>query len=103
MAKAPRLFQRLDRRGTAARAGLLKMPLDVTSSATIFRGSPSQGSSGRWRPDVSRMDQIENGTVVEDIGEDADIALWNRMGRAAMFFCIWSAMAIPPLLVIAVR
>jgi hypothetical protein len=35
--------------------------------------------------------------------EDHDIAQWNRMGRAAMFFCIWSAMAIPVLLIIAVR
>jgi hypothetical protein len=52
---------------------------------------------------MSRMDQIENGTAVAEVEEDADIALWNRMGRAAMFFCIWSAMAIPPLLVIAVR
>ncbi|MGP1357764.1 hypothetical protein [Roseicyclus sp.] len=52
---------------------------------------------------MSRMDQIENGTAVAEVGEDADIALWNRMGRAAMFFCIWTAMAIPPLLVIAVR
>ena len=53
---------------------------------------------------MSRMDHIDTGVVVEnEIEEDADIALWNKMGRAAMFFCIWSAMAIPVLLVIAVR
>jgi hypothetical protein len=53
---------------------------------------------------MSRMDQIDTGVVVEnEIEEDADIVLWNKMGRAAMFFCIWSAMAIPVLLVIAVR
>ena len=52
---------------------------------------------------MSRMDQIESGTAVEDTEEDPDVALWNKMGRAAMFFCIWSAMAIPVLLVIAVR
>jgi hypothetical protein len=49
------------------------------------------------------MDQIESGIAVEDTEEDPDVALWNKMGRAAMFFCIWSAMAIPVLLVIAVR
>ncbi|MDG4647954.1 hypothetical protein P6F26_05820 [Roseibacterium sp. SDUM158017] len=52
---------------------------------------------------MSRMEQIESGSVVNEAEEDADIALWNRMGRAAMFFCIWSAMAIPVLLVISVR
>jgi hypothetical protein len=53
---------------------------------------------------MSRMDQIETGVAVDDETEvDADIALWNKMGRAAMFFCIWSAMAIPVLLIIAVR
>lgn len=52
---------------------------------------------------MSRMDRIENGTAVKGTEEDPDVALWNRMGRAAMFFCIWSAMAIPVLLVIAVR
>lgn len=52
---------------------------------------------------MSRMDQIETGTAVEEDEIDADVALWNKMGRAAMFFCIWSAMAIPVLLVIAVR
>jgi hypothetical protein len=53
---------------------------------------------------MSRMENIDTGMVVEnEIEEDADIALWNKMGRAAMFFCIWSAMAIPVLLIIAVR
>lgn len=52
---------------------------------------------------MSRMDQIENGIAVEEAEEDPDIALWNKMGRAAMFFCIWSAMAIPVLLVAAAR
>jgi len=55
-------------------------------------------------PPMSRMESIDTRTVVgDDVEEDADIALWNRMGRAAMFFCIWSAMAIPVLLIIAVR
>jgi hypothetical protein len=49
------------------------------------------------------MDQIESGNAVEDLEEDEAVAQWNRMGRAAMFFCIWSAMAIPVLLIIAVR
>ncbi|MCU4655019.1 hypothetical protein N8I71_19435 [Roseibacterium sp. SDUM158016] len=52
---------------------------------------------------MSRMDYIEPEIAVAQTEEDADIALWNKMGRAAMFFCIWSAMAIPVLLVIAVR
>lgn len=52
---------------------------------------------------MSRMEQIDNGIAIEETEEDADIALWNKMGRAAMFFCIWSAMAIPVLLVISVR
>jgi hypothetical protein len=55
-------------------------------------------------PQMSRMDQIDTGEVVQDTAEeDHDVAQWNRMGRAAMFFCIWSAMAIPVLLIIAVR
>jgi hypothetical protein len=57
----------------------------------------------REGPFMSRMDQIETGTAVEEDDIDEDVALWNRMGRAAMFFCIWMAMAIPVLLVIAVR
>ncbi len=58
----------------------------------------------RETPIMSRMDQIDTGVVVEnEAEEDADIVLWNKMGRAAMFFCIWSAMAIPVLLIIAVR
>lgn len=53
---------------------------------------------------MSRMDQIDTGVMLEDdVEEDPDIVLWNKMGRAAMFFCIWSAMAIPVLLIIAVR
>lgn len=52
---------------------------------------------------MSRMDQIDTGETVETEEHDPDIALWNKMGRAAMFFCLWSAMAIPVLLVIAVR
>jgi hypothetical protein len=53
---------------------------------------------------MSRMDQIDSGVIVDDASEeDHDLAQWNRMGRAAMFFCIWCAMAIPVLLVIAVR
>lgn len=53
---------------------------------------------------MSRMDQIEQGEVVEeDDSYDPDVALWNKMGRMAMFFCLWSAMAIPILLIISVR
>jgi hypothetical protein len=52
---------------------------------------------------MSRMDQIETGTAVDDDDMDDALELWNRMGRAAMFFCIWMAMAIPVLLIIAVR
>jgi len=52
---------------------------------------------------MARMDQIETGTAVEDDDTDEGVVLWNRMGRAAMFFCIWSAMAIPILLIISVR
>lgn len=53
---------------------------------------------------MSRMEQFEAGDIVRsEVEEDADIVLWNKMGRAAMFFCIWSAMAIPVLLIIAVR
>lgn len=52
---------------------------------------------------MSRMDQIENGTAVETEEEDPDLVLWIKMGRAAMFFCLWGAMAIPVLLVIYAR
>lgn len=52
---------------------------------------------------MSRMDQIETGAAVEDDDMDDAEAQWNKMGRAAMFFCIWMAMAIPVLLIIAVR
>jgi len=53
---------------------------------------------------MSRMDQIETGAAVErEADDESDVVLWNKMGRAAMFFCIWSAMAIPVLLVISVR
>ena len=52
---------------------------------------------------MSRMDQIEKAMNVEQEEEDPDVVLWNKAGRAAMFFCIWSAMAIPVLLVISVR
>jgi hypothetical protein len=64
----------------------------------------AQHETKKEAPLMSRMESIDTGTVVgDDVEEDADIALWNRMGRAAMFFCIWSAMAIPVLLIIAVR
>ncbi|AHM02943.1 hypothetical protein roselon_00502 [Roseibacterium elongatum DSM 19469] len=36
--------------------------------------------------------------------EDDDlIEKWNALGRMAMFFCMWAAMAIPVLLVIYAR
>ncbi len=70
----------------------------ITGAVGIARNEKKEA------PLMSRMESIDTGTVVgDDFEEDADIALWNRMGRAAMFFCIWSAMAIPVLLVIAVR
>jgi hypothetical protein len=68
-----------------------------------FGASHKARTKRRRRPDMSRMDYIEPEIAVAQTEEDADIALWNKMGRAAMFFCIWSAMAIPVLLVIAVR
>lgn len=56
---------------------------------------------------MSRMDRIDMGLEVtaasEDFKSDPDIQLWLKLGRAAMFFCLWSAMAIPVLLVIAAR
>lgn len=59
---------------------------------------------------MSRMEQIDDGAVIEAKAElsadpemDEFLANWNKMGRAAMFFCIWSAMAIPVLLIISVR
>ena len=52
---------------------------------------------------MSRMDKFETATPVDEDGVDEDVALWNRMGRAAMFFCIWVSMAIPVLLIISVR
>lgn len=35
--------------------------------------------------------------------DDAFLRLWLRMGRLAMFFCLWSAMALPVLLILSVR
>ena len=52
---------------------------------------------------MSRMDKFDTATSVDEDGIDEGVALWNRMGRAAMFFCIWVAMAIPVLLIISVR
>jgi hypothetical protein len=77
--------------------------LDVTGGGTRLEGLADARSQLTEKITMSRMDQIEDGIVVEEIEEDPDIALWNRMGRAAMFFCLWSAMAIPVLLVIYAR
>lgn len=55
---------------------------------------------------MARMEEITFGTKVsvsEDFKNDPDIQLWLKMGRLAMFFCLWMAMALPVLLVIAAR
>jgi len=56
---------------------------------------------------MSRMEEIAFGTEVKSTSEefqnDPDIQLWLKMGRMAMFFCLWAAMILPVLLVIAAR
>lgn len=57
---------------------------------------------------MSRMESIEiaTATVTEvspDTAMDPALALWLRMGRAAFFFCLWSAMAIPVALIYYAR
>jgi len=53
------------------------------------------------------MEEIAFGTEVKSTSEefqnDPDIQLWLKMGRMAMFFCLWAAMILPVLLVIAAR
>jgi hypothetical protein len=55
---------------------------------------------------MSRMEEITLGTEVsvsEEFKNDPDIQLWLKMGRLAMFFCLWVAIALPVLLVISIR
>jgi hypothetical protein len=41
--------------------------------------------------------------VSSDFANDPDIQLWLKMGRAAFFFCIWTAMVIPVALIYYAR
>jgi len=57
---------------------------------------------------MSRMESIDMDASVgadfsEDFAEDRDVQLWLKMGRAAFFFCLWSAMAIPVALIYYAR
>ncbi|MEM7724263.1 MAG: hypothetical protein AAF376_18110 [Pseudomonadota bacterium] len=56
---------------------------------------------------MSRMEKFDVGITVErasdEFANDPDIQLWLKMGRIATYFCLWMAMALPVLLVIAVR
>jgi hypothetical protein len=55
---------------------------------------------------MSRMEEITLGTEVkvsDEFKNDPDIQMWLKMGRMAMFFCLWMAMALPVLLVIVAR
>lgn len=57
---------------------------------------------------MSRMDSIDFATSTEtgvssEFAQDREIQLWLKMGRAAFFFCIWSAMALPIALIYAAR
>jgi hypothetical protein len=50
------------------------------------------------------MEEITTGTEVStEFKNDPDIQMWLKMGHAAKIFCLWMAMALPVLLVIAVR
>ena len=51
---------------------------------------------------MSRQELFEQAAPVSDEDDDL-IEKWNAWGRKAMFFCAWSAMAIPVLLVIYAR
>lgn len=53
---------------------------------------------------MARMEKFEPATKVgTDFAEDRDIQLWLLMGRMAFFFCMWSAMILPIVLVIMFR
>lgn len=57
---------------------------------------------------MSRMEFIDPKTatptgVSAAFAEDTEIQLWLKMGRAAFFFCIWSAMVIPVALIYSFR
>ncbi|MBF9048049.1 hypothetical protein LSUCC0031_13080 [Rhodobacterales bacterium LSUCC0031] len=41
--------------------------------------------------------------VSAEFAADPEIQLWLKMGRAAFFFCIWSAMVIPVALIYSFR
>ncbi|MEM7644230.1 MAG: hypothetical protein AAF366_17145 [Pseudomonadota bacterium] len=47
--------------------------------------------------------RVPTASTSDDDEPDADVALWNRMGRYAMFACIWMAMIAPILLIISFR
>lgn len=57
---------------------------------------------------MSRMEFIDPKTaasagVSAEFSEDAAIQLWLKLGRAAFFFCIWSAMILPIAMIYSVR
>jgi hypothetical protein len=53
---------------------------------------------------MARMEKFEPAIKVStDFAEDKDIQLWLMMGRMAFFFCMWSAMILPIVLVIMFR
>ena len=57
---------------------------------------------------MSRMEFIDpkaatTTAVSAEFAADPEIQLWLKMGRAAFFFCIWSAMVIPVTLIYSFR
>lgn len=57
---------------------------------------------------MSRMDPVQIATSTSSMSEadatnERDIQLWLKMGRAAFFFCVWSAMVIPIALIYDAR
>lgn len=56
---------------------------------------------------MSRMEHFETSNKVsnfsDEFNEDKDIQQWLWMGRMAGFFCLWTSMAIPVLLIWSFR
>ncbi|MEM8850391.1 MAG: hypothetical protein AAGE03_10185 [Pseudomonadota bacterium] len=47
--------------------------------------------------------RVPTASSADETESDVDVQLWNRMGRYAMFFCIWAAMIMPILLILSFR
>ena len=55
---------------------------------------------------MSRVEQFEGAALVDESDEyedNRDLRLWLKAGTVAKYFCLWSAMVIPILLIIDIR